>query len=85
MKNQIVMYSKPNCPYCDAAKELFRSKGLAFQEINISENETLRETMILKSQRKTVPQIFIGETHVGGFDDLNLLERQGKLDWLLKE
>jgi glutaredoxin 3 len=83
MKNQVVIYSKPHCPYCDAAKELLRSKGVLFQEIDISASDQLREEMIFKSQRKTVPQIFIGKTHVGGFDDLNALERQGKLDLLL--
>jgi glutaredoxin 3 len=84
MKNPIVIYSKPHCPYCDAAKELLRSKGALFQEIDISESDALREEMILKSQRKTVPQIFIGKTHVGGFDDLSALERQGQLDLLLQ-
>lgn len=79
----IVMYTKPFCPYCSAAKALLQEKGSAFHEIDISRNPTERDTMISRSGRTTVPQIFIGERHVGGYDDLASLDQQGGLDPLL--
>ncbi len=80
----IVIYSKDPCPYCVRAKSLLQRKGAEFKEIKITDDAT-REEMIEKSGgRMTVPQIFIGETHVGGFDDLHDLDQEGKLDELLK-
>lgn len=79
----IRMYTKDVCPFCDRAKELLRSKGQTWDEINIERVEGARDEMIQRSQRRTVPQIFIGDVHVGGFDDLAELERAGKLDELL--
>jgi GrxC family glutaredoxin len=84
MKN-IVIYSKDYCPYCDRAKNYFKSKNIAFKEIDVTHDEALFEEMLTKSNgRKTVPEIFIGDHHVGGWDDLNLLIQEGKLDDLLK-
>ena len=80
----VVIYSKENCPYCVMAKNLLTKKGVtAIEEIRIDLDPTKRDYMIEITGRKTVPQIFIGETHVGGFDDLSALSHAGKLDALL--
>ena len=77
------IYSKDNCPYCVKAKALLNRKGCNFTEIKIT-NDEMREELVRKSGgRMTVPQIFIGEKHVGGCDDLYALEAEGKLDALL--
>ncbi len=80
---RILMYTQSGCPYCDRAKELLRAKGQTWDEINIERVEGALAEMIERSERRTVPQIWIGEVHVGGFDDLADLERAGKLDPLL--
>jgi glutaredoxin 3 len=81
---EILVYSKEICPYCVRAKALLSRKGAAFKEIKITDDAT-KEEMIKKSGgRMTVPQIFIGDLHVGGCDDLYALEASGKLDELLK-
>lgn len=80
---RVLMYTLNDCPYCDRAKELLRTKGQAWDEINIEQVEGALDEMIERSERRTVPQIWIGEVHVGGFDDLADLERAGKLDELL--
>lgn len=81
---EIIVYSKDVCPYCVRAKMLLQRKGAAFTEIKITD-EKIKEEMIKKSGgRMTVPQIFIGEKHIGGFDDLHALDVAGKLDELLK-
>ena len=79
----IEIYTKRSCPYCAMAKQLLQSKGVEWTEIDIESESGRREEMIERSGRMTVPQIFIGETHVGGFDDLAALESAGKLDALL--
>ena len=80
----IKMYTTGYCPYCVRAKALLQSKGvLAIEEIRIDTDPAQREDMMRITGRRTVPQIFIGSTHVGGFDDLNALNRAGKLDALL--
>ena len=80
----VTIYTKGWCPYCSAAKELLSQKGVAFDEIEISGNAQEREAMIRRAGgRSTVPQIFIGERHVGGCDDLSALDRRGELDKLL--
>ncbi|ALK08109.1 glutaredoxin 3 [Blastochloris viridis] len=80
----IVLYSKSSCPYCHAAKELLRRKGATFTEIDISGDASARAEMLARSGGvSTVPQIFIGTTHVGGCDDLYALEEKGQLDPLL--
>jgi len=80
---QIVIYSKEYCPYCRMARQLLDNKGVDYQLIDIEGKHELRDRMIELSGRRTVPQIFVGEHHVGGFDDLNALERKGRLDDLL--
>jgi thioredoxin reductase (NADPH) len=80
---EIVMYTKSWCPYCDRAKSLLREKGQSWTEIDIEQQPERRDEMIRRSSRSTVPQIFIGDRHVGGFDDLADLERRGELDPLL--
>lgn len=82
---KIIIYSTAYCPYCVRAKQLLERKGHAYQEIRIDNDNQLREEMMEKSQRQTVPQIFIDDYHVGGFDDLYALDQQGKLDELLKK
>jgi glutaredoxin 3 len=80
---EIVMYSSGWCPYCVRARALLERKGLAFREIKIDEDPAHRETMLARSGgRRTVPQIFVGDHHVGGFDDLYALDKAGKLDEL---
>jgi thioredoxin reductase (NADPH) len=79
----IVIYTRDSCPYCVMAKKLLQSKGVEWTEINIDAEAGRRDEMIERSGRMTVPQIFIGETHVGGFDDLSAMESAGELDPLL--
>ncbi len=79
----IVLYTKPGCPYCDMAKRLLAAKGQTWTEIDVEADPARRTEMIERSRRRTVPQIWIGERHVGGFDDLAELERKGELDGLL--
>ncbi len=81
---EIVVYTKDYCPYCHAAKDLLRKKGAAFTEVDIQKHPERRAEMIQKSGgRSTVPQIFIGGTHVGGCDDIHALDGAGKLDPML--
>lgn len=79
------MYSSGLCPYCVMAKRLLSGKGVNFQEIRVDEEQGQREEMMRVTGRRTVPQIFVGETHVGGFDDLAALDRAGRLDPLLQD
>jgi glutaredoxin 3 len=81
----ITIYTKSWCPYCSAAKDLLTKKGAAFTEIDIEAKAGARAEMIQKAQgRSTVPQIFVGERHVGGCDDLYALDQGGQLDKLLQ-
>jgi glutaredoxin 3 len=81
---RITVYTTKLCPYCHMAKELLRKKGATFDEVDVGGRRELRAEMSQKAGgRSTVPQIWIGETHVGGCDDLYALERDGKLDVLL--
>lgn len=80
----VTIYTKPGCPYCIRAKGLLDEKGVQYKEIVASENPELRAEMQARSSRNTFPQIFVGNVHVGGCDDLFALEAQGKLDGLLK-
>lgn len=80
----VEMYANAWCPYCAAARALLGAKQVPVIEINIEEFPERRTEMIARSGRQTVPQIFIGNTHVGGYDDLAALERQGQLDPLLR-
>ncbi len=81
----VVMYSRSWCPYCQRARELLKHKGVDFQEIDIETQAGQREEMIRRSGRQSVPQIFIGEHHVGGSDDLHELDAAGGLDPLLHQ
>lgn len=77
------MYTTPICPYCVRAKQLLARKGVSFREVDVSRDPALRQEVMARSGRRTVPQIWIGDYHVGGFDDLYALEREGRLDGLL--
>ncbi|MEP9349883.1 glutaredoxin 3 [Xanthobacter sp. KR7-225] len=80
----IVIYTKSYCPYCHAAKELLRRKGWTFTEIDVTTDAEGQQDMARRAHgRTTVPQIFIGDAHVGGCDDLYALEEAGKLDSLM--
>jgi glutaredoxin 3 len=79
----IVVYSTGWCPYCVRARALLERKGLPFREIKVDEDPAQREAMLARSGgRRTVPQIFVGDHHVGGFDELYALEKAGQLDAL---
>ncbi len=79
----ILIYTANLCPYCTMAKRLLEKKGAGFTEINVDSKAGLREEMMQKTRRRTVPQIYIGDHHVGGFDDLYALEMANELDNLL--
>jgi glutaredoxin 3 len=79
----VTMYTTSWCPYCSRARALLKRKGVEFQDIDIDEAPEKRAEMQNRSGRRTVPQIFIGDQHVGGCDDLHALEEAGKLDSLL--
>lgn len=79
----VTIYTTMLCPYCHMAKRLLKAKGVAYEEINVSRQADRQKMIARANGRHTVPQIFIGETHVGGCDDLHDLERAGKLDTLL--
>jgi glutaredoxin 3 len=84
--SQIEIYTTRYCPYCHAAKRLLSRKGVEFIEIDVSGDAKRRSEMVTRANgRMTVPQIFVGSTHVGGYDDLSALERAGRLDSLLVE
>ena len=82
----VLMYSTRVCPYCVMAEKLLQKKGVAnLEKILIDADPTQRETMMARTGRRTVPQIYIGDHHVGGYDDLAALDRAGKLDALLAD
>ena len=80
---QVTIYTKPYCPYCVAALDLLERKGVQVQEIVASGDPDRRREMVERSGRNTFPQIFVGERHIGGCDDMMALERRGELDPLL--
>lgn len=85
MSAHVTMYSTGVCPYCLMAERLLKAKGVAeIEKIRVDLQPELRAAMMEKTGRRTVPQIYIGDTHVGGFDDLSALDRAGKLDGLLQ-
>ena len=85
MSARVVMYSSGVCPYCTMAERLLKSKGDdEIEKIRIDLEPAQRTLMMEKTGRRTVPQIYIGETHVGGFDDLSALDKEGKLVPLLQ-
>ncbi|MGE5338059.1 MAG: glutaredoxin 3 [Gemmatimonadota bacterium] len=84
MSNRVRMYSTAVCPYCQRAEALLRARGVTdIEKIRIDLDASRRDEMIARTGRRTVPQIYIGEQHVGGFDDLSALDRAGRLATLL--
>ncbi|MBW7925595.1 MAG: glutaredoxin 3 [Burkholderiaceae bacterium] len=80
MSARVVMYSTAVCPYCQRAEQLLRARGVEdIEKVRIDQDPAQRDAMIERTGRRTVPQIFIGEQHVGGYDDLAALDRAGKL------
>ena len=83
-KPEITIYSTAVCPYCVAAKNFFKSKGLDWTEIRIDQDADARAHMQARTQRTSVPQIFVNEVHVGGYDDMMAMQRKGELEPLLQ-
>ena len=81
---KVVVYTKEQCPYCKLAKELLSARHVPFEEIRVDLDQTKLEEMLRLSNRRTVPQIFINDQSIGGYDDLAGLAKSGKLDDLLK-
>lgn len=82
---QVEIYTSPLCGYCHAAKRLLTDKGVSYAEHDVTRTPDARQEMLSRANgRHTVPQIFIGERHIGGYDDLAALDREGKLDPLLQ-
>lgn len=85
MTSHVLMYSSGVCPYCTMAERLLKAKGVEdIEKIRIDLDPQQRDAMMQKTGRRTVPQIYIGDTHVGGFDDLTALDKLGKLEALLR-
>ena len=84
MNAEVIMYSTRFCPYCIRARYLLESKNVTYTDIGVDARPDLRREMMERSGRHTVPQIWIGGQHVGGYDDLARLEQQGRLDEMLK-
>lgn len=85
MTARVLMYSTAVCPYCIMAERLLKAKGVeTIEKVRVDLDPQQRAEMMQKTGRRTVPQIYIGDTHVGGFDDLSALDREGKLDSLLQ-
>lgn len=82
---KVVMYCTRACPYCLRAEKLLKKKGVNIEKIDVGRDRQLWKDMEKLTRRNTVPQIFIGDHHVGGFDDLSALDRDGKLDGLLSK
>ena len=80
---EITIYSTLVCPYCVAAKNFLKSKGLEWKEVRIDLDPVERDKMIAKAKRTSVPQIFVGDVHVGGYDDMMAMHREGKFEPLL--
>ena len=84
MSSHVLMYTTAVCPYCIRAKQLLKARGVVeIEEVRIDLDPVRRDEMMEKTKRRTVPQIYVGETHVGGFDDMAALDRAGRLDPLL--
>ena len=81
----VTVYSTRICPYCMMAKRLLTQKGVPYEEIMVDGNDQLRADLMQRTGRRTVPQIYVGDHHVGGFDNLAALDRAGKLDPLLRD
>jgi glutaredoxin 3 len=81
---EIIIYTGRLCPYCTMAKRLLDRKGVSYSEIDVDSEPNLRQQLMEKTKRRTVPQIYIGDRHIGGFDDLQALDMQKQLDPLLQ-
>lgn len=81
----IRIYTTPICPYCVRAKQLLERKGAGWEDIDVSDAQEREKMIALAGGKRTVPQIFIGDTHVGGYDDLAALDRKGALDAMLAD
>lgn len=79
----VELYTRPFCPYCSGAVALLKKKGVAFREIENANKPDIKPKMVERAGRATFPQIFIGDTHVGGYDDLAALDKAGRLDPML--
>jgi glutaredoxin 3 len=82
---KVVIYTTPGCPYCADAKELLNKKGVKYEEIQVDKDANKLAEMVKLSKRRSVPQIFINNESIGGFDDLSKLATSGELDTLLKD
>ncbi len=82
--SNVIIYSTAICPYCVAAKNFLKSRGASYSEVRIDIDATARAEMMAKTKRTSVPQIFINDTHVGGYDDMIALDRAGGLNVLLE-
>jgi len=82
--SQVTIYTKPYCPYCIRALDLLDAKGVSYTEIEAAFDPQKRQEMMRRSGRATFPQIFVGDHHIGGCDDMMALERSGKLDPILR-
>lgn len=80
----VKVYTKKNCPYCVRAKALLDRKGVAYEEIDAEHDDALRAWLVEATGQRTVPQIFVGDRSLGGFSDIDALDRQGKLDAILR-
>jgi len=85
MSAEVVVYRTPYCPYCVRAAMLLERKGVAFREVDVSNDPAARERLLRETGQRTVPQIFINGASVGGYDDIAALDRRGALDPLLRE
>ena len=81
---EVVIYSTNVCPYCVAAKALLEKKGVSYREINVENDPAERRRLMERTGLRTVPQIYVGDRHIGGFDELAELDRRGELDPLLR-
>lgn len=82
--SDVLIYSTAICPYCVAAKNFLKSRGIGWTEVRIDTDPVRRQEMLERAKRTSVPQIFVGQTHVGGYDDLVALDRAGRLQPLLE-
>ncbi len=81
---KVTVYTKPSCPFCVRAKRLLDRKGVSYEEIGVDGKDDLRGWLVQKTGQMTVPQIFVGERSLGGFSDVDALDRDGKLDPILR-
>lgn len=80
---KVIMYTTQICPFCVRAKRLLDSRGVSYEEVDVTDDDLLREKMVAESGRRTVPQIFFGDRSIGGFEELYALDRSGQLEELL--